>query len=29
MDGRVLSLHPDRSGLVYGEEAEVPLESVA
>jgi len=29
MDGRVLSLHPDRRGLVYGEEAEVPLEGVA
>jgi homoserine kinase len=29
MDGRVLSLHPDRRGLVSGEEAEVPLESVA
>jgi homoserine kinase len=29
MEGRVLSLHPDRRGLVYGEEAEVPLEGVA
>jgi hypothetical protein len=29
MDGRVLSLHPDRRGLVYGDEAEVPLEGVA
>ena len=26
MEGRVLSLRPDRRGLVYGEEAEVPLE---
>jgi homoserine kinase len=29
MEGRVLSLRPDRRGLVYGEEAEVPLEGVA
>ena len=29
MDGRVLSLHPDRRGLVYGDEAEVPLEGAA
>jgi len=29
MDGRVLSLHPDRRGLVYGDEAEVPLDGVA
>jgi homoserine kinase len=29
MEGRVLSLHPDRRGLAYGEEAEVPLEGVA
>jgi homoserine kinase len=29
MDGRVLSLRPDRRGLVYGEEAHVPLEGVA
>lgn len=29
MDGRVLLLHPDRRGLVYGDEAEVPLEGVA
>ncbi|HEY1445298.1 MAG TPA: hypothetical protein VGF51_10385 [Acidimicrobiales bacterium] len=28
MEGRILSLHPDRRGLVYGEEAEVPLEGV-
>jgi homoserine kinase len=29
MEGRVLSLRPDRRGLVYGEDAEVPLEGVA
>jgi len=29
MEGRVLSLRPDRRGLVYGEEAEVPLDGVA
>ena len=29
MEGRVLSLRPDRRGLVFGEEAEVPLEGVA
>jgi len=29
MDGRVLSLHPDRRGLVYGDEAEVPLDGAA
>jgi homoserine kinase len=29
MEGRVLSLRPDRRGLVYGEEAEVPLEGVS
>jgi homoserine kinase len=29
MEGRVLPLRPDRRGLVYGEEAEVPLEGVA
>jgi homoserine kinase len=29
MEGRVLSLRPDRRGLVYGEEAEVPLEGAA
>jgi homoserine kinase len=29
MEGRVLSLRPDRRGLVYGEEAEVRLEGVA
>jgi homoserine kinase len=29
MEGRVLSLRPDRRGLVYGEEAEVSLEGVA
>ena len=29
MEGRVLSLRPDRRGLVYGEEAAVPLEGAA
>jgi homoserine kinase len=29
MEGRVLSLRPDRRGLVYGEESEVPLEGAA
>lgn len=29
MEGRVLSLRPDRRGLVYGDEAEVSLEGVA
>jgi homoserine kinase len=29
LEGRVLSLRPDRRGLVYGEEADVPLEGVA
>ena len=29
IDGRVLSLSPDRRGLVYGDEAEVPLDGVA
>jgi homoserine kinase len=29
MDGRVLSLQPDRRGLVYDGEAEVPLDGVA
>jgi homoserine kinase len=29
MDGRVLSLRPDRHGLVYGDAAEVPLEGLA
>ncbi len=29
IEGRVLSLRVDRRGLVYGEEAEVPLEGVA
>ena len=29
LDGRVLSLHPDRRGLVYGDEAEVPLDGAA
>jgi homoserine kinase len=29
MEGKVLSLRPDRRGLVYGEEAEVPLEGAA
>jgi homoserine kinase len=29
MEGKVLSLRPDRRGLVYGEEAEVPLEGVS
>jgi homoserine kinase len=28
IEGRVLSLRPDRRGLVYGEEAEVPLDGV-
>lgn len=29
MDGRVLSLQPDRRGLVYDDEADVPLDGVA
>jgi homoserine kinase len=29
IEGRVLSLRPDRRGLVYGDEAEVPLEGEA
>jgi homoserine kinase len=29
LEGRVLSLRPDRRGLVYGDEAEVPLEGAA
>ncbi|HSZ37134.1 MAG TPA: homoserine kinase [Acidimicrobiales bacterium] len=29
MEGRVLSLRPDRRGLVYGDEAAVPLDGVA
>ena len=29
MEGRVLSLRPDRRGLVYGDDAEVPLDGVA
>jgi homoserine kinase len=29
LEGRVLSLRPDRRGLAYGEEADVPLEGVA
>jgi hypothetical protein len=28
IEGRVLSLRADRRGLVYGEEAEVPLEGL-
>jgi homoserine kinase len=29
MEGKVLSLRPDRRGLVYGDEAEVPLDGVS
>ena len=29
MEGRVLTLRPDRHGLVYGEGADVPLEGLA
>jgi homoserine kinase len=29
MEGRVLSLRPDRRGLVYGDAAAVPLDGVA